>query len=64
MVARLLLLLFYVSGLKKSDCSDYRHLSTYNSLDSKPFLEFHLVQRTNSTPLFHSFVNIRLLNLG
>ena len=32
--------LFYVSGLKKSDCNDYRHLSTYNSLDSSLFSSF------------------------
>ena len=47
--------------------NDYRHLTTYNSLDSKPFLDrvsFDLVQRTNSTPLFQSFVNIRRLNQG
>ena len=59
--------LFYVSGLKKSDCNDYRHLSTYNSLDSSLLeLEFHLIWSSVqiSTPRFHSFVNIRLLNRG
>ena len=32
--------LFYVSGLKKSDCNDYGHLSTYNSLYSSLFSSF------------------------